>query len=186
MLSPQFKIGLTIVLFLALSAYHLTNIFVAELRSDWLSLGKLGQLAITTAGFYLVFGSQVFARVVLLVSRTQYIGGIYKGTSHKISKSADGALTYSNKHENSFEIHHSFLQTTIAGISYEGEKGYSSLSGSLFDRKGNDYFFALRLESLYGEYGVLKVSVDGKKVTGVYWSGDNIKPGQFDLMATRT
>lgn len=188
MVSSSFKIGLTVVIFLALVAYHVTNVYLINLLStDWFVIGKLLQLAFTAAGFYVVLGSQLFTKIILFILSKRFLGGRYEGNSSKVTINGNGVRTNTDKRTLRFEIKHTFLETTVSGISYDvNGRQVSSWEGSLFLENGRAYHFALHLVSDYGEFGVLRLSFDNNLITGKYWSGDQNSPGLFEVDAKPT
>ena len=86
-----------------------------------------------------------------------------------------------------FSVKHSFLEMTLTGKSYDAAKAMvSSWNGVLFAEDGDTHLFAVKLQGAYGEFGVLSLTYDDEDVHGVYWSGDQIKPGLFRIKAKRT
>ena len=76
MISNAFKIGITVVVFLALVAYHAVNLLLpAQLPTDWHAIAKLFQLASTVAGCYIILNTQWFTRLVLKLLRCRHFGG---------------------------------------------------------------------------------------------------------------
>lgn len=185
MVTGSFRLGLTIVVLGALIAYHITNIFLVNpLGSDWFSLAKLVQLAATAAGFYLALDWQIFTQIVLGILQRPFIGGRYVGESLRVSSAVPQETQEMRTLR--FEIKHTFLETQIAGASYQADgQQVSSWNGPLFSQIGKDYCFALHLFSDYGEYGILKLTFEGDRLNGQYWSGDSLSPGLFKLSARR-
>ena len=185
MISAYFKKGLTIIVFISLLAYHLTNVYIVnKLKTDWFSIVKLIQLASATAGLYLLLGCQFLAKLIHRVTGKIYLGGEYEGYSQKVIIQENKKRKRERKQKLYFNIKQSLLESSIMGLSYD-QRGnqLSSWSGPLYSIEGNDFYFALHLVSVSGEYGVLKITYNNGSIKGIYWSGDQAYPGLFEVSA---
>ncbi len=173
--SASLKTVMLIVFFIIIVFYHLCNLLFDSWgwsTQDVFSIYKLAQFAVSIIFFFCCINKKLQRKFPFLPFSN--ICGNYYGTSSnkKFLTSAD--KTGEEKHDETFSIEASLLETTINGTSrFHGtEEIHSSWFGRKFHTNGDSHYFGLMATMPdKTEFGVLQLTIRDKDVNGFYFSG---------------
>ena len=168
----KLNIFITVVVFIVIFFYHLSNILISTSNQDLATLYKIVQFSIIISAILFLLYNKFIQKIIL---GKEYIEGNYGGTSKYFIPDNIKPTNEELEKENTIEFS---ISQTISEIKIHGQSAgknkdiRSSWVGSSFSKEGSSYYFALQLDTVTTEFGILKLTFNEESAVGFYYSGE--------------